>query len=82
MLLVRGLVPPEQEAEMVHVKVGQCGLCMHFGEHHETPVLIKIRSTRQAPEEFIDDCGHPRNAKLNLHVTPIAGCDGFEMAAA
>ena len=67
---------------MIHVEEGQCGLCVHFGEHHQTPQLIQIRRTREAPETFTDDCGHPRHAPLNLHVTPTAGCDGFQLAAA
>jgi hypothetical protein len=66
---------------MVHVKEGQCGLCAHFGEHHKSETLVQIRRTRQASETFVDDCGHPKHASLNLHVTPTAGCDGFELAA-
>ena len=68
---------------MIHVQEGQCGLCVHFGEHHQTtPQLIQIRRTREAPETLTDDCGHPPHAALHLHVTPVAGCDGFELAAA
>jgi hypothetical protein len=66
---------------MIQVKEGQCGLCVHFGEeHHEAPPLHQIHVSRQAPETLVDDCGHPRHASLHLRVTPISGCDGFEMA--
>ena len=67
---------------MIRVEEGQCGLCAHFGEHHQNSTLIQIRRTREAPETFVDDCGHPRHATLHLHVTPTAGCDGFKLAAA
>ena len=60
---------------------GQCGLCSHFGEHHpSTPQLLQIRQQHAAPENLVDDCGHPRHASLHLKVTPISGCDGFEPA--
>lgn len=63
---------------MQTVHEGQCGLCTHFGETH-TPdqKLINIRREGEAPEDLLDDCGHPRHATLNLKVTPISGCDGF-----
>lgn len=64
---------------MQHVHDGQCGLCMHFGEsHRDDQELVQIRSSREAPEEIVDECGHPRHASLHLKVTPISGCDGFE----
>ena len=57
---------------------GQCGLCQHFGETHvQDAKLINIRRQGEAPEDLVDDCGHPRHATLNLKVTPISGCDGF-----
>jgi hypothetical protein len=60
---------------------GQCGLCAHFGEgHNQDEKLVQIRMEGQAPDDLIDDCGHPRHASLNLKVTPISGCDGFEPA--
>ena len=66
---------------MLEVHDGQCGLCSHFGEHHMTTRdLIQIRRTHEAPESLVDECGHPRHATLNLRVTPISGCDGFEPA--
>lgn len=66
---------------MLHVHDGQCGLCVHFGESHApTPQLMQIRDTMEAPEALVDDCGHPKHAVLNLKVTPISGCTGFESA--
>lgn len=66
---------------MMTIHEGQCGLCTHFGEHHEiTEQLQQVRVTRQAPEDLIDECGHPEHSPLNLRVTPISGCDGFEAA--
>ena len=66
---------------MLSVRDGQCGLCAHFGEDHlNEQRLVQIRKQHQAPEDLIDDCGHPRHAALNLKVTPISGCDGFEPA--
>jgi hypothetical protein len=67
---------------MLHVENGQCGLCTHFGETHSTPnqVLTQIRNTKEAKEDFVDDCGHPRHASLHLRVTPLSGCDAFEPA--
>mgnify|MGYP001035878410 CR=1 FL=1 len=66
---------------MLQIRDGQCGLCVHFGESHQPDTkLIQIRQTHQAPEDLLDDCGHPRHASLHLRVTPISGCDGFEPA--
>jgi hypothetical protein len=67
---------------MMQVHDGQCGLCLHFGEHQgaQQPQLIQIRSSKQAPEDLVEECGHPKHASLNLVVTPISGCDGFEPA--
>jgi hypothetical protein len=68
---------------MHEVHEGQCGLCAHFGETHgEDARLVQIRTEREAPEDLVDDCGHPRHASLHLKVTPISGCDGFEPARA
>lgn len=62
---------------------GQCGLCTHFGEHDsDTQNLVQIRLKREAPDDLVDDCGHPKHAPLHLKVTPISGCDGFEPAMA
>ncbi len=69
---------------MTHVHDGQCGLCAHFGEHdydHQQK-LVEIRSSHQAPEDFVEECGHPKHSDLHLVVTPISGCDGFEPAHA
>ena len=66
---------------MLHVHDGQCGLCAHFGEHHQqSEKLVQIRVQHNAPEDFVDECGHPKHAQLHLMVTPISGCDGFEPA--
>lgn len=66
---------------MQEVHEGQCGLCTHFGESHSrAEKLVAIRTSREAPESLVDDCGHPRHASLHLRVTPISGCEGFESA--
>ena len=66
---------------MMQLHEGQCGLCSHFGEHHpDDQKLVQIRLKAQAPDNIVDECGHPRHASLNLRVTPISGCDGFEPA--
>lgn len=68
---------------MLQVQNGQCGLCVHFGESHDpTNQLLKIRQKHEAPETFVDECGHPRLAPLHLKVTSIARCDAFEPAKA
>lgn len=67
---------------MLQVHDGQCGLCTHFGEHHQdSEKLVQIRVQHNAPEDMVDECGHPRHAPLHLMVTPISGCDGFEPAS-
>lgn len=66
---------------MQQVQDGQCGLCTHFGEtHNQDNRLVQIRKSHEAPETLVDACGHPRHASLHLKVTPISGCDGFELA--
>lgn len=70
---------------MTPVQEGQCGLCAHFGENHAGDHdygLLQIRKEHVAPETFLDDCGHPKHAALHLKVSPISGCDGFEVAKA
>ena len=62
---------------MHEVHEGQCGLCSHFGEHHADMQLEQIRTSHIAPEDLVDECGHPKHAELHLVVTPISGCDGF-----
>jgi hypothetical protein len=67
---------------MQQVQEGQCGLCTHFGEHHpDDQRLVSIRREQQAPENLVEECGHPRHASLNLMVTPISGCQGYEPAS-
>ena len=69
---------------MLQVHDGQCGLCAHFGEHDadqsHRQALVQIRTSKQAPENIVEDCGHPKHAELNLMVTPISGCAGFVRA--
>ena len=67
---------------MLQVHEGQCGLCLHFGEleHRDEPMLVQIRTSGQAPEALVEECGHPMHAALDLQVTPISGCKGFEPA--
>jgi len=73
----------ERSRSMVMLHNGQCGLCVHFGEPHPaTPMLIQIHNSKQAPETFLDDCGHPKHAPLHLKVSAMSGCDGFEPAKA
>jgi hypothetical protein len=68
-----------KELIMLQLHSGQCGLCSHFGEEHsKDSKLVEIRTSRKAPEAFVDDCAHPRHASLHLKVTPASGCDGFE----
>jgi hypothetical protein len=66
---------------MLKINDGQCGLCAHFGESHTTePKLVQIRTSRSAPEQYTDECGHPKHAQLHLRVTANSGCEGFEPA--
>ncbi len=67
---------------METIQNGQCGLCTHFGEHHKTDVLVSMMASHRADLKILDECGHPKHADLHLKVTPISGCDGFELAAA
>ena len=66
---------------MLQIHEGQCGMCKHFGEDHpQMQQLVQIHRQHKAPEDFVDECGHPQHAGLHLKVTPISGCDGFEPA--
>lgn len=66
---------------MLQVHDGQCGLCTHFGEDHTAnQILTQIRSSKEAKEDFLDSCGHPKLSSLHLKVTAASGCDGFEPA--
>ncbi len=68
---------------MFEVQTGQCGVCTHFGEHHpQEEELVQIHQQHKAPEDFVDECGHPQHAALNLKVTAISGCDAFEPVSA
>lgn len=66
---------------MLQVHDGQCGLCLHFGEHHASDQkIVQIRTKHQAPETYTDECGHPKHAPLHLKVTANSGCEGFKPA--
>ncbi len=68
---------------MIKLHEGQCGMCAHFGEDHASDDrLVQIRVRGEAPEDCIEDCGHPRHADLHLKVSANSGCDGFKPAAA
>ncbi|MEM6553958.1 MAG: hypothetical protein AAF750_17715 [Planctomycetota bacterium] len=67
---------------MITLTEGQCGLCKHYGEEHsDQPQLVQIRTSKSAPEDFKDTCGHPQVEPLQLTVTADSGCQGFEAAA-
>jgi hypothetical protein len=66
---------------MLQVHDGQCGMCLHFGEHHrDDSRLVQVMIKGEAPEELKEECGHPRHAPLHLMVTANSRCDGFEPA--
>ncbi len=66
---------------MLHVQEGQCGLCSHFGEtHNSDQILTQIRISKEAKEDLVNDCGHPKHAPLHLKVSAVSGCDGFQAA--
>ena len=79
--LIQNWIKENEPMKTIHE--GQCGLCAHFGEDHPGEhQLVQIRQGHSAPEDFVEECGHPRHASLNLKVTPISGCDGFLPAEA
>ena len=68
---------------MTQLHEGQCGLCLHFGENHAGDHafnLTQIRTSREAVDTILDDCGLPSIADHHWKVSPISGCDGFEEA--
>ena len=66
---------------MLTIQQGQCGMCSHFGEGHDnSEQLVQIRTTHQAPEDYVDTCG--KNDDIALKVTAVSGCSGFEPVAA
>ena len=66
---------------MQNIQEGQCGMCTHFGEGHEDkPQLVQIRTSKSAPEDYVDSCG--KNEDIGLKVTALSGCSGFEPVAA
>lgn len=67
---------------MISLHDGQCGLCKHYGEDHaQTAQLVQIRTSKSAPEDYKDACGHPTHEPLKLEVTADSGCRGYEAAA-
>lgn len=67
---------------MLHVNEDQCGLCSHFGEGHVNSIVLKIRSSHEAKEDLLEECGHPKHAPLHWKVTAVSKCGGFEPARA
>jgi len=69
---------------MLKITDGQCGLCKHFGEHDDAhqQQLVQIRTSKSAPEDLVEECGHPKLEPLHLQVTPVSSCAGYEPAAA
>ena len=67
---------------MLNIQEGQCGVCAHFGENQpdDQPQLVQIRTSHEAPEDLVEPCGHPKHVDLDLKVTPISSCEGFEPA--
>ena len=67
---------------MLSIEEGQCGVCVHFGEDNDLdePQLVQIRTSRSAPEDLVEPCGHPDNRDIDLKVTPVSSCAGFEPA--
>ena len=61
---------------MMQIHEGQCGLCSHFGEHHgDDQQLVQIRMKQQAPDDLIDECGHPRTGRAGVAAeAPGANC--------
>ena len=67
---------------MVAISSGQCGMCAHFGENDpDQQKLVQIRIAGQAPEDLVEDCGHPANAAQGLRVSAVSGCAGFQAAS-
>lgn len=67
---------------MLSINDGQCGKCAHFAEGSDQPQVIQIRIKGEAPEDFVESCGHPQHAGLDLKVSPISGCQGYTPAKA
>ena len=63
---------------MLKIQDGMCGMCAHFGEHGGGDELVQIRINHEAPEELVEECGNPNMEMLNLKVTAVSSCDGFE----
>jgi hypothetical protein len=64
------------------IKEGQCGLCAHFGAHHENAKLVEIRKKHVADSELLEECDFPAHAAFHLRVNAMSGCSAFEPAMA
>ena len=65
---------------MLNIDDGQCGRCLHFGEHSNDDVLVEIRVNGEAPDGYVNECGHPALEGLHLKVAANGMCDGFQAA--
>lgn len=66
---------------MTQVHDGQCGRCTHFGSHHaDSPTLVQIRIDGEAPDDYVDRCGHPSLSALNVELSATSRCSGFAAA--
>ncbi|MEO0482185.1 MAG: hypothetical protein AAF138_01010 [Planctomycetota bacterium] len=65
---------------MVRIQEGQCGACLHFGHGGQSPQLVQIRVKGEAPPDYTDACGRPELSALELRVSAVSGCSGFEPA--
>jgi len=65
---------------MIRFEQGQCGTCLHFGEHGSSDELMQIRIKGNAPDGYTNECGLPTLANLHLVVSANSTCDGYEAA--
>ena len=74
--------PTEEEDMMLNLQPGQCGLCSHFGDNHDTsaPQPLQLLAKDEDLVAKVCDCDDPAHAPLHLRVTPVSGCAGFEPA--
>jgi len=69
-----------KEHVMIRFEQGQCGTCMHFGEHGGSEELTQLRIEGNAPDDYTNQCGLPSLAEMNLVVSANSTCDGYEAA--
>ena len=65
---------------MLDINDGQCGRCLHFGEHSSDDALVEIRVNGEAPDGYVNECGHPTLEGLHLKVAVNGMCDGYQAA--